>query len=362
MLVVGASALAYLISFLVAPLSAGLATRFGVTDKPALDTAGYKQHANETPYLGGIAITVGLAAGSSLLILVAGGSRFDLIRLFLIGGAVTLVLGGMGLRDDVKSLPPLLKLAVQLGAAVGAWGLGFRVELAPWDAVNLAITILWIVGITNAFNLLDNMDGLSAGIAGVAGASFAVMGLLSDNPAIAVASAALAGATFGFLQHNRHPARIFMGDAGSLLLGFLLALIGMRLEFANLLEVTFLVPVVVLGLPIFDTTLVVVSRLRHRRGPFVPGRDHASHRLVALGLPVKEAVGLLYWSGACLGWLGIVITRSNVQVGWMLLAFVAALGIFFGRLLWRVPVYKDVGSVDEVATAAPMREAPLRGA
>jgi UDP-GlcNAc:undecaprenyl-phosphate GlcNAc-1-phosphate transferase len=112
------------------------------------------------------------------------------------------------------------------------------------------------------------------------------------------------------------------------------------LEFDNLLEVTFLVPVVVLGVPIFDTTLVVAGRLAHGRGPFSGGQDHISHRLVAIGLPVKEAVGLLYWSGLCLGWLGIVITRANVQVGWMLLGFVLSLGLFFGRLLWRVPVYE----------------------
>ncbi len=355
-LVAGAFAVAYLVSIGVAPLSAGLARRIGITDKPDGDGEGYKRHAAETPYLGGVAIAAGIAAGGSLLLLVAGGARIDLIRLFLIGGAVALALGVMGLLDDIRSLHPLLRLGVQVAAALGAWVAGFRVEVVPWDALNLAITLIWIVGITNAFNLLDNMDGLSAGIAGVAGASFAVMGLLSANPALAIASAAIAGATFGFLQLNRHPAEIFMGDSGSLLLGYLLALIGMRLEFDNLLEVTFLVPVVVLGVPIFDTTLVVLSRLRHGRGPFTAGRDHASHRLVALGLPVKEAVGLLYWSGACLGWLGIVITRSNVQVGWMLLGFVLALGLFFGRLLWKVPVYEvqpDGVAVEAITSGAP---------
>ncbi len=360
-LVAGAFGVASLVSLGVAPLSAGLARRLGITDKP--DGDGYKRHAAETPYLGGVAIAAGLAAGGSLLVLVAGGSRLDLIRLLLIGGAVALGLALMGLLDDVRSLHPLVRLGVQVTAALGAWAVGFRIEVAPWDAFNLALTLVWIVGITNAFNLLDNMDGLSSGIAGVAGASFAVMGLLSKNPALAIASAALAGATFGFLQHNRHPAQIFMGDSGSLLLGFLLALIGVRLEFDNLLEVTFLVPVVVLGVPIFDTTLVVLSRLRHGRGPFTAGRDHASHRLVALGLPVKEAVRLLYWSGACLGWLGIVITRSNVQVGWMLLGFVFALGVFFGRLLWKVPVYdvEPVGATAGAITAdAPAR--PPQGA
>lgn len=119
------------------------------------------------------------------------------------------------------------------------------------------LTIIWIVGITNAFNLLDNRDGLTSGLAGIAALSFAVMGVVGSMPLITVAAASLAGASLGFLAHNRHPAKIFMGDAGSNFIGFMLALIGARLRFDNLVEVTFLVPVIVLGLPILDTTLVV---------------------------------------------------------------------------------------------------------
>jgi UDP-GlcNAc:undecaprenyl-phosphate/decaprenyl-phosphate GlcNAc-1-phosphate transferase len=132
-----------------------------------------------------------------------------------------------------------------------------------------------------------------------------------------------------------------MGDAGSMFLGFLLALIGIQLRFDNIVEVTFLVPVVALGLPIFDTTLVVLSRLRHRRPVFAGGRDHVSHRLVAVGLPVRAAVGLLYFSGVCLAWLGLVISRASPEVAWLLLAFTGGVAVFFGALLWRVPVYAD---------------------
>lgn len=250
-------------------------------------------------------------------------------------------LGLTGLVDDIKPLPRSVRLAAQLGAAVAAWEVGFRVQATDVEAVNLALTVFWIVGITNAFNLLDNMDGLSAGLAGTAAISFAVMGLLGGQPVVAIGMLGLAGATLGFLAHNKHPAKVFMGDAGSLLIGFLLALMGLRLEFENLVSVTFLVPVVVLGLPIFDTTLVVLSRLRHGRPMFLGGRDHVSHRLVRSGLPVRYAVGLLYWTGLCLGWLGLVISRSNVQVGYMLLGFVMAMGLFLGALLWQVPVYDE---------------------
>jgi UDP-GlcNAc:undecaprenyl-phosphate GlcNAc-1-phosphate transferase len=261
----------------------------------------------------------------------------------LFGSAVLIAvaLGLVGLLDDIKPLPRSLRLVAQVAAALAAWLVGFRVQATPWTWLNLLIMLVWVVGITNAFNLLDNMDGLSAGLAGVVAICFAVLGVLENLPGLTVVSAALGGAAFGFLMHNRHPARAFMGDAGSLFIGFLLALIGIRLQFENLVKVTFLVPVVILGLPIFDTTIVILSRIRHKRPAFLGGRDHVSHRLVRIGLPVKTAVGFLYFSGLCLGWLGIVISRSTVQVAFMLLALAVALALFFGVLLWNVPVYEE---------------------
>lgn len=290
-----------------------------------------------TPYLGGLAIIAGVVVGAAILALLAG----DRLALGTFAGGLGLAaaLGAMGVADDIRPLPRTIKLVGQLAVSGGAWALSFRVLAFESDLLNLLVTVVWIIGITNAFNLLDNMDGLTAGLAGIGGAGFAVMGMLGDLTLVSLMGASLSGAALGFLVHNRHPARVFMGDAGSLFLGFLLALIGIKVEFDALPEVTFLVPVVVLGLPIFDTCLVVASRLRHRRSPFKANRDHTSHRLVALGLPVHGAVGLLYWAGLCLGWLGLVISRSNVQVGWMLLGFVIALGAFFGWVLWNVEVY-----------------------
>jgi UDP-GlcNAc:undecaprenyl-phosphate GlcNAc-1-phosphate transferase len=336
---VGALLLTGTASFLVTPFTARLARRFGILDRP--EQGLHKTHAQATPYLGGVAIFLGMLVGAPLLLLAGQNRAVALVGDYapVIGIAVALAL--VGLADDVWSLPRSVRVVAQVGAAVGAWGFGFRVSSTPWPAFNFLATIFWIVGITNAFNLLDNMDGLSAGLAGVGALSFAVLGAFAHLSVVTTVSAALAGAAFGFLAHNRHPAKVFMGDAGSLFLGFLLAVIGIELEFKNLVEVTFLVPVVVLGLPIFDTTLVVLSRLRNRRPIFKGARDHLSHRLIRIGLPVKAAVGLLYWAGLCLGWLGLVISRSNLQVGWMLLGFVMALGIFFGALLWNVPVYEE---------------------
>jgi UDP-GlcNAc:undecaprenyl-phosphate GlcNAc-1-phosphate transferase len=167
------------------------------------------------------------------------------------------------------------------------------------------------------------------------------MGALADLSLLPIVAAALSGAAFGFLVHNRHPAKVFMGDAGSLFLGFMLALLGIRLRFQNLPQVTFMVPVVVLGLPILDTTLVVISRLRNKRPIFLGGRDHVAHRLVAMGLPTRAAVYLMYVGAVCLGWLGLTISRAGPQVGFMLLGFVMALGLYLGVVLYRVPVYGE---------------------
>jgi UDP-GlcNAc:undecaprenyl-phosphate GlcNAc-1-phosphate transferase len=282
-----------------------------------------------------------MVAGAGLVRVAVDLGTAEVIGDFSAAVLLAVALGLVGLLDDIRPLPRAIRLAAQIGAALVAWEIGFRVHATDSNSLSLAITLLWIVGITNAFNLLDNMDGLSAGLAGVSALSFAAMGVVGDLPIVAIVAASLSGAAFGFLAHNRHPAKVYMGDAGSLFLGFLLALIGIEVRFENLVEVTFLVPVVTLGLPIFDTALVVLSRLRHRRPVFLGGRDHVSHRLVKMGLPVKFSVGLLYWVGLCLGWLGLVVSRANTQVGWMLLGFVFALGAFFGVLLWRVPIYED---------------------
>lgn len=330
--------IAFAAAVAITPATAVAARRLGILDRPGDGGAGHKAHETATPYLGGLAIFAGMSLGA--LMMLAAPLQSSIISTYGTALGAALILGVIGLADDVRPLPRSLRLVAQIAVALLAWGAGFRIQALPGEVLDLALTLIWIVGITNAFNLLDNMDGLSAGIAGVSATSFAVIAATGGLGEVAIMAAAVAGASFGFLAHNRHPAKIFMGDAGSLFLGYLLALLGIELKFNNLVAVTFLVPVIVLGIPIFDTTLVVLSRLRHKRPVLLGGRDHASHRLVKVGLPVKAAVALLYWAGLCLGWLGLVISRSTVQVGWMLLGFVIALGIFFGFLLFQVPVYE----------------------
>lgn len=316
------------------PLALRIARRFDVVDRPGA----YKAQESPVPYLGGVAMVAAFAgvilAGSFLRAPPAGASQLALV----IG--VALCLSIVGLVDDLRGLHPIPRFALQIAAAIIVWAQGIGVELTSVVWLDAVITVVWIVGITNAFNLLDNMDGLSAGIAAIAAAYFFLLGAINGQIAVAALSAALCGCALGFLRHNFHPARIYMGDAGSLFLGFMLAVIGIKLQFQGPRQVTFLVPVLVLGVAILDTTVVVISRLVHRLSPFAGGRDHISHRLVFVGIPVKSAVALVYAAGIALGWLAVVMSRVDLTTGFILMGFAIAVSAFAGVMLGLVPVYE----------------------
>jgi UDP-GlcNAc:undecaprenyl-phosphate GlcNAc-1-phosphate transferase len=324
-----------LIALVVTPLVLRLALRRGILDQPTE----HKGHESPIPYLGGLAIV----AAFSLAVLAA-----TLIRPPRSGaGELAAVLGMaialsvVGLADDLRGLGPLPRVAVEVAAGVGVWAVGAGVEFTHNDAGNIAITVLWVVGITNAFNLLDNMDGLSAGVTAIAAGSCFTIAVANGQFLIGGLSAALAGCALGFLRHNFHPARIYMGDAGSLYLGFLLAYLALKLRFDAPDDVTFLVPILVLGVPILDTVLVTVSRLAHRRSPFRGGLDHLSHRLVRLGLPVRAAVGTIYVATASLGLVALVVSRVDRTSAYLLAGLAVALGALAALALGQVPVYDD---------------------
>jgi UDP-GlcNAc:undecaprenyl-phosphate GlcNAc-1-phosphate transferase len=324
-----------LMALVLTPLALKLALRRQILDHPG----DYKKQSAAVPYLGGLAIVLSFAVavlfGAFLRPLATFSAQLPLI----IG--IGLLLSVVGLLDDLRGLNPLLRFALEVGAAVGLFAAGVRVEIfAGNDPVNLLVTTLWIVGITNAFNLLDNMDGLSAGVAVIASFGFFLIAALNDQYLVAALSLALSGCALGFLRHNVHPARIYMGDAGSLFLGFMLAVIGLKLRFESPPQVTFLVPILVLGIPIFDTVLVVTTRMMHRLSPITGGRDHMSHRLVFVGIPVPAAVSLIYAAAIALGWLAVAMSRVDVVTAYILAGFVAAVGLFLGILLALVPVYE----------------------
>jgi|YNPNPStandDraft_1061719.scaffolds.fasta_scaffold44816_2 UDP-GlcNAc:undecaprenyl-phosphate GlcNAc-1-phosphate transferase len=302
------------------PIVRQAAVKVGLVDRPNAR----KVHTNPTPLMGGTAIYIAFIVALLLF-----GYRYyvgEVVGIFL---GATLV-SFLGLWDDRLELPAWAKFLGQIAATGVLYLSGVRVAVLPWPVANALITVLWVVGITNALNLLDNMDGLAGGVAAVAAAFFVLLAGLNGQYLVGALAAAVLGASLGFLIYNFNPASIFMGDQGALFLGFMLAAIGIKLRFPmNSPFVTWMVPVMVLALPIFDTTLVVFSRLRRGVNPFsTPGKDHLSHRLVNLGYTRREAVLLCYLiAGAC-GMLAVFITQANMLEGYLVGGCVALIGLW----------------------------------
>jgi UDP-GlcNAc:undecaprenyl-phosphate GlcNAc-1-phosphate transferase len=320
-----------LLLILVAALMAGvagtmaarsIALQLGIVDRPSAR----KDHLETTPLLGGVAIYTAVIV--SVLLLPEHGEFVELTGILVGASLVSL----SGLIDDRRGLAPSWKVVTQLLATAMLMLSGVQVQLPVPGWANLLLTALWVVGITNAFNLLDNMDGLAGGVGVVAASYFLLMAAMNGQRLVGALAAALLGACLGFLLFNFNPARIFMGDSGSLFLGFMMAAVGIKLRFvANTNWVTWMVPILVLGVPILDTTLVTVSRLRRGRNPLTtPGRDHLSHRLVRLGLTRREAVLSLYLLGSLLGGLSLFVSLAGPVEAYLIagtLAIVALAGL-----------------------------------
>lgn len=316
--------LGYAMGFVVAgglalfltPVARFLALRYDIVDNPG----GYKRQARPVPYLGGVAIAVAAIAGVLVSEATRGVPSWSQATVVLGMCAVLVV---VGFADDVRNLPPLPRLAAQALAALVVITLGTRVQLVDSVVAETLLTMFWVVGITNGMNLLDNMDGLSAGVTAVSSGWLFVMAAGNGQFLVAGLLAAMIGASLGFLRHNFHPARIYMGDAGSLFIGFLLAVAAMRMRFDAPIEYTWLVPVLALGLPILDTSYVTVTRIARGTNPLSGGRDHISHRLVQVGFTVRSAVGILYGVAFV---FGLVAFAVSFVADWP--AYVIATGAF----------------------------------
>lgn len=308
-----------LLAFLATPLTRILARRLGMIDQPGLR----KAHRLPVPLLGGLAVYVALALAFILF-----GNRDWLAEgLGILGGATLLFL--TGLWDDRYGMSARLKLAAQFVAAFGLVAAGVQVNLLGNGWLNTLLTVGWVVSLTNAVNLMDNMDGLAAGISAVAAIFFFVLAASEGQGLVASLAAALFGSALGFLFYNFAPAMSFMGDAGAFPLGFLLGVIGIKIKFIHFpLASTWMVPIVVLGVLIFDTSLVVFSRLRRHRPIFQGGSDHTSHRLVQLGISPPRAVLTLYVAAAALGALAFYLTRAPALTANSIFAALVVFGFF----------------------------------
>lgn len=327
------------------PLARQMAFRLDVVDHPNAR----KVHVKPTPLLGGIAIYAAF-----MLALIFLGDRVYISQLVGIFVGASFV-SFLGLIDDKRGMSPLIKLCGQIAAAIILIVSGVYVVAVPWPWMNYLITIVWVVGITNAMNLLDNMDGLSSGLAAIAAAFFMVLAALSGQYLVGILAAALLGACIGFLRYNFNPASIFMGDSGSLFIGFILAALAIKLRFpSNVVLVTWMVPVLVLGIPIFDTTLVFLSRIRRGLNPLTtPGKDHLSHRLVRLyDASRREAVLIIYLLAGMLGLVAIFVTRASVTEAYLVAASVLVVGIWGIWRLEKVPVVDPPALVTPAPTPA----------
>jgi len=336
-------AAAFVLSTCLTVLCIPLAHRLGAVARPRQD----RWHRKEIPLLGGIAIAVGTMVPLVAATLSHGGDPGRIGVLLLGAGLIALV----GLVDDLRAIRPQTKLLGQLLAATLVVGFGLRLPLTMSAELDMLLTVVWFVAFTNAFNLLDNMDGLAAGIAAIAAAFRIVFFQLDGNFEGAAGAAILLGATLGFLVHNRHPARIFMGDTGSMFLGFFVAglsLVGGYPYSRGALSIL-LLPVLLLLVPIFDTAFVTVTRILAGRPISVGGRDHTSHRLVALGLSERSAVHVLYFIAAVAGAIAYVtyrfgLTRTAVLVLFLVLS-VTMLAVFLSRAKAQHPVPEQPGPV-----------------
>ena len=279
----------------------------GLTDGP---DGGRKTQDRPIPKLGGIAVAIAF----TLVFLTAVGVSGEITAFQLLASVLlpALIVAGLGFIDDIRALNPWIRLTAQTLLALLVWFTGTQVGFFRIDWLDALITVVWIVGLTNAMNLLDNSDGLAASTTLVAALGTGIVAVIYGQFFVGALSFALAGTAAGFLWHNWAPASVYLGDAGAYFLGFLLAIVTLRLRPVSVaLPWSALIPVLLVFVPILDTTFVTVRRLLEGRHPFTPGRDHLSHLLMDRGLSVRQAVGVLQL-------ILIVSVSAAVGLAWVL--------------------------------------------
>lgn len=328
---------ALLAAYLLTPLARRVALRLGVVDKPDVR----KQHRDPVPYLGGAAVFGGMVAGLIALLVLARNparsiAQLDTKTIALVAGAA--VMFGLGLWDDLRHMRARNKLLVQLVVATAMWFCGLRVDgirisehiHLDFGVFSLPITVLWIAGVTNAINFIDGLDGLAAGIGAIAASAIGIVAFQGQHYATAALLAILAGSLLGFLPHNRHPARIFLGDAGSLMIGFVLATSAVATSNKSTAFASVGAPFLALGLPILDLCFAVMRRWIERRGLFSADRNHIHHRLLSLGYSHGRTVQLLWAESAIMTALALVMLYGGTENWQRLFGF----GLVFAGHVW----------------------------
>ncbi|WP_052659506.1 glycosyltransferase family 4 protein [Bacillus alveayuensis] len=301
--------LTFSVSLIMVPLVINFANKIGAVDIPN----GRKVHKQAVPRIGGVAIYIAYVTGFVLISLFE-----DLNFSILLAASIIFITGFI---DDICQIKPWQKLIGQCFAAVmvlidGLYinflTIPFMEQSIPVSAwIAIPISFIWIIGITNAVNLIDGLDGLASGVSIIASTSIFIMALLTGNIEVALLSMALIGSTFGFLLFNFHPAKIFMGDTGSLLLGFLLSVHSL-ISFKQVTFITFIIPVLILAVPIVDTTVAIVRRKVNKKRIMEPDKNHLHHRLLDSGFSHRRAVIFIYFISIFFGTAAIFLYKANL--------------------------------------------------
>lgn len=333
---------AVIVSFITTPVVRSLAFRVGAVDVPRDNR---RMHHHPIPRMGGLAIFFGFLLSVLIFVPLDAPLRGTLL------GAVIIVI--LGIFDDIYALPAMPKFFVQILAASLAVVMGNRIEILSnpnifssnpyWELgiLSIPISVLWIVGITNAVNLIDGLDGLACGVSTISSMTMLVIALTVAEPDVALLMAALAGGCIGFLPYNLNPAKIFMGDTGSTFLGFILATVSIEGLFKSYAIISFAVPFLMLGLPIFDTCFAILRRVSHGQSPMAPDRGHIHHRLIDMGFNQKQAVAVLYVISAILGLSAVLLTTTTALKAILVLLALCVAGGMAAKLYLDRVNHKD---------------------
>lgn len=335
MLLFGIFSLSLVASSILVPMLRKVALRYSIVDRP---NQPHKTHQENIPYLGGFAIIfpVSLLAIIGPVIFIEG-TEYKIRALLILAPAI--VMSIVGLYDDIKGSSAqsrfILQAVMAIVITIYLKQLGFTVLVTDSNLLNFFLSMLWLVGITNAFNFFDNLDGGAAGITIISSAMLSLLSFISGQYLIASFSISLAGAGLGFIYWNRNPAKIYLGDAGALFIGLMLAV--SLLQFEPNVESRFasaLVPIFILALPIIDTSVVVTSRILRGVSIFQGGKDHLSHRLIAKGFSRRGAALLLWIIAALLSMLSLFITIASKDIGMVIALFgLIIMGFLFLQFL-----------------------------
>ena len=326
-----AASVALVISFFMTPPVKRFAEKVGAIDVPKDDR---RVHKHPIPRMGGLAIFLGFVLSVLLFV------NVSTQMMGLLVGAV--IIAVMGAVDDIVALNAWVKLAAQIVAAGVAIRSGIvfdaisnpnflsEISTIPIGALSIPLTVLWIVGCTNAVNLIDGLDGLAVGVSAISSLTMLIVALFVAEPSVSIILAALTGACIGFMPYNMNPAKIFMGDVGSQLLGYVLSTASIMGMFKFHAIITFLVPVMAMAVPLADTAFAFIRRIAHGQSPFHPDKKHFHHRLLAMGLNQKQAVAVLYAISAVMGLFAVLLAGEHVlvRIGCAVAAFVISMAVF----------------------------------